>query len=209
MISAIISSVRMRSAVAMVCRSIDALPIQLRGNDVQASQHRHDVAQRVPADQVREQREVDERRRPAAGAVGHVAAVADDVEPQFAVGRFDRRVRLLRCGTSKPRLVITSSKCVISPFDASDRPAAWSGSVVRSSTPTLTGPAGRFSIACSTIFRLSRISAIRTQVAGEAVAGRRAADLEIEIGVRQVRLVLAQVARHAAGPGDRARWRCS
>ena len=74
--------------------------------------------------------------------------------------------------------------------------------------PTLTGPAGIFSIACATIFRLSRISAMPHQIAGEAIAGRRAADLEIEIGVGQIRLVFAQVAGHAAGAGDRARWRC-
>ena len=29
--------------------------------------------------------------------------------------------------------------------------------------PTFTGPVGKFSIACSTIFKLSRISAIRTR----------------------------------------------
>ena len=34
------------------------------------------------------------RRRAAAGAVGHVAAVTDEVESEFAVGRFGRRVDL-------------------------------------------------------------------------------------------------------------------
>ena len=42
------------------------------------------------------------------------------------------------------------------------------------------------------------------EIAGVAVAARaRRSTLKIEIGVRQVRLVLAQVADDAAGPGDR------
>ena len=92
-----------------------SLSVQFRGDDVQTSQHRHDVAQRVPADQVREQREVDERRRPAAGAVGASAAVADEVKAQLAVGRLRSPRRLRRSAPSKPRLGISSSKCWISP----------------------------------------------------------------------------------------------
>ena len=69
----------------------DSLSIQLRRDDVQAAQHRHHVADLVPYDQVREHREVDERRRPGARPVGHAAAVRHDVEAQLAVGRLDGR----------------------------------------------------------------------------------------------------------------------
>ena len=74
--------------------------------------------------------------------------------------------------------------------------------------PTLTGPAGRFSIACCDDLQALAHLGHAHQVAGKAIAGRRAADLEIEIGVGQIRLVLAQVARHAAGPGDRPGGDC-
>ena len=53
------------------------------------------------------------------------------------------------------------------------------------------------------IFRLSPHLLHADEVAGVAVARRRADDLEVEVGVGQVRLVLAQVADHAAGPRDR------
>ncbi len=126
-----------------------ALPIQLRRDDVQASEHRHHVAQRVAADQVREQGEVNERRRAAAGPVGHVAAVADEVEAELAVGRFDRRVRSLRSarrsrGCSSPvRSAGSALRCV--GYTSRLRPAG--PSARRRST--LTGPAGRFSSACA------------------------------------------------------------
>ena len=38
---------------------------------------------------------------------------------------------------------------------------------------------------------------------GVAVALGRVGDLEVEVGVGEVRLVLAEVVGHAAGPGDR------
>ncbi len=130
LISAIISSIdNARSSCSTIglvdhfvgrCRepSVDMprLAIQLRGDDVQTSQHGHDVAQRMPANQVREHGKVNVRRRPATGAIGDVAAIADEVETEFAVRRFDRRVDS-SCGTSKPRFVITNSKCVNRPFD--------------------------------------------------------------------------------------------
>ena len=61
--------------------------VQLRRDDVQTPQHGHHVAQRVPLDQVREDGEMDVRRRPRAGAIRLDRAVSDDVVAQFAVGR--------------------------------------------------------------------------------------------------------------------------
>src|SRR3954463_16077069 len=64
-----------------------SLPIQLRCNNVQTSQHRDDVAERVAFDQVRKNRKVDERRRATSRPVRRFAAVAREVKAQFAVGR--------------------------------------------------------------------------------------------------------------------------
>ena len=46
------------------------LPVQLGRNHVQAAQHRHNVAERMPANQMRKNGEMDERRRSAAGTIG-------------------------------------------------------------------------------------------------------------------------------------------
>src|SRR5690349_2579116 len=54
--------------------------VQFGGDDVEAAEYGHDVAQRVAADQFRKQRKVNVRRGPAAGTIGDFAAVADDVE---------------------------------------------------------------------------------------------------------------------------------
>ena len=67
-----------------------------------------------PIDHAREHREVDVARRPRAGAVGPEAAVADDVEAKLAVGRFRRAVDFVH-RHRKPRFVMITSKCWISP----------------------------------------------------------------------------------------------
>ena len=69
--------------------------VELGGDDVQASQHGHDVGDQVVLDDVREDLEVDERRRPGPGPPGGLAAVGDEVVAQLAVGRLDRRVDLV------------------------------------------------------------------------------------------------------------------
>ena len=69
--------------------------VELGGDDVQAPQDRHDVGDQVVLDDVREDLEVDERRRPGPGPPGGLAAVGDQVVAQLAVGAFDRRVDLV------------------------------------------------------------------------------------------------------------------
>src|SRR5437899_214287 len=63
------------------------LPVEFRRDDIQASQHGNDVAYQVAFDEIWKKGEVDEARGPATGAVGDVAAVADQIKPQFAVRR--------------------------------------------------------------------------------------------------------------------------
>ena len=135
--------------------------IQLRGNDVQAAQHGHHVAQLVAHDQVRKHREMNERRRPRPGAVGPVRAVGDDVETQFAVGRFRRPVHFLdrrrHAAIGHHQLEVMNQ-----PFDALIDSPSCRAAITLPPTSAFTGPAGIFSIACSTILRLSSISSMRT-----------------------------------------------
>ena len=76
-------------------RSRSASAVELGGDDVQAPQHGHDVGDQVVLDDVREDLEVDERRRPGADPPGGLAAVGDEVIAELAVGALDRRVDLV------------------------------------------------------------------------------------------------------------------
>src|SRR5690606_41399974 len=55
-------------------------------------EHRDDIRQHVSFKHARQGLIVDERGRPRAGPPGVATAVGDDVEAEFAVGRFDRPV---------------------------------------------------------------------------------------------------------------------
>ena len=79
--------------------SVNRSAIQLGGDDVQASQHGHDVGEQVILDHVGEDRKVDERRRAGPDAPGGLAAVGDQVIAQLAVGAFDGRVDLVARAT--------------------------------------------------------------------------------------------------------------
>ena len=113
-----------------------------------------------PRNQVRKHREVDKRRRATASSVGEVAAVADEIKSQLAIGGFHGCVHLF---AGRFEAAVTHHQ-----FEMRDR--AFDRLVhlllVRQRRAfvgqTLTGPAGRFSTACWMIFRLSRISAMRT-----------------------------------------------
>src|SRR3954471_3755433 len=69
--------------------------VQLGGDDIQAPQDGHDVGDQVILDDVREDLEVDERRRAGPGAPGRLAAVGDEVVAELSVGRLDRRIELV------------------------------------------------------------------------------------------------------------------
>src|SRR5262245_66661521 len=84
-----------RGLVKFYYSPLTKLPIQLRRNDVQAAQYRHDIAELVPDDQIRKHCKMDVARRPGSRPVRDAAAVTHDVEPQFALGRLAGRADLL------------------------------------------------------------------------------------------------------------------
>src|SRR5262249_11419541 len=176
--------------------------VQLRRDDVQAAQHGHHVAELVPLDQVGEGGEEDERRRPGAGPVGGAAAVGDDVEPQLAVGRLGGAVDLVHRRLPLP-VRHDELKVLDQALDrAVDRQLvgqhhlAVGVHVHRPRREVLDGRVDDL----DTLPHLLHAH----QVAGQAVALLGADHLEgaLQVGVGQVRLVLAQVADDAAGPGD-------
>ena len=153
------------------------------------------------------QGEVDERRRPAAGPIGHVRCRRRPGKSPARRWALRSPRTLLRAARRSRGCVITSSKCEIVPFDrrihlllVGQRRPLVDADVHRARRQVL----DRLLDDLQALAHLGHPH----QVAGEAIAGRGAADLEIEIGVGQVRLVLAQIAGHAAGPGDRARCSC-
>ena len=155
----------------------------------------------MAADQVREQREMDERRRAAAGAVGAGGAVADDVESQFAVGRFrggiNFFVRRLEAAVGHHHFEMRDQAFDRGKYDAfvgQNRPAA--GTHVHR-------PGGQVFERLPHDLHAFAHFGHPHHVPRQTIAFRRAANVEIEILVGQVRLVLAQIARDAAGPGDR------
>ena len=100
-------------------------------------------------------------------------AVADDVEAQFAVGRLGRGVDLV--DRRRPAAVRHEQLEVLDqPLDAAIDRRLVRACTALLSTSTLTGPAGRFSIACSMIFRLSQHLLHADEIAGVAVAVRGA-----------------------------------
>ena len=103
-----------------------------------------------------------------------------------------------------PRLGITNSKCEIRPsIVVQTLPGG--GRMERRSGPTLTGPGGDVFHGLMEDFEALLHLGHADLVPRQAVAFPGTADLEVEIGIGQVRLVAAEVADHAARPGDRAR----
>src|SRR4030095_9311449 len=79
------------SSVATSC-SRAMLPIQLRRDDVDRTEHGDHVAHHVPLEHHRDGLVVDVAARPRAGTPGDVFAGGDDVIAQLAVGGFDAAV---------------------------------------------------------------------------------------------------------------------
>ena len=119
------------------------------------------------------QGEMDERRRPAAGAIGHAGC-------RRRRGKSPTRRWALRWpqytsshGHLEAAIAHHQLEVRDQPFDRRvDLPLVGQRPSARR-CPTFTGPAGRFSIAWATIFRLSSHLGHAHQVAGKAVARRR------------------------------------
>src|SRR5262249_19694077 len=99
---------------------------------------------------------------------------------------------------------MTGSKCRIK---ASMLPetGGWAGHNRVVATPTVPGPARQVVQALVDDLQALLHLLHPHQVAAVAVTAQGADHLEIEVLVRQVRLILAQVAHHAAGPRHRPR----
>ena len=131
-----------------------------------------------------------------------MAAVADQVKAQLAVGSLDGAVNLLlghdKAAVGHHQLEVRNG--------AFDRPVnlLFRGERGPKVNADVHRPGGQILDRLGHDLQALAHFGHPHQVAGKAVAGRGAAHLKVEIGVGQVRLVLAQIAGDAAGPGDRA-----
>ena len=151
---------------------ISCSPIQLRRNDIQTAQHRHHVAQGVPADQVRKQGEVDKRRRTAAGPLGPFGCRRRRYKTPTR--RWAPRWRRTPPRTaSRSRGWSSPTRNARSAPRSCENTLPLSGRIARRSRPR--SPARRADSRSpgATIFRLSLHLGHPHQVAGEAVARRR------------------------------------
>ena len=156
----------------------------------------------MAADQLREECEVQHGGRAASRAVGTLTPVAHEVEAEFTVGRLGRSVRF---PTGNLEAAVAHRQ-----LEVGDR-------ALDRGVDLLLGRQGRPLVdadvygAGGDVFERLRhdLEALPHlghphEVAGIAVAGRRAADLEVEVFVGEVGLVLAEVAGDTAGAGHGA-----
>jgi len=156
----------------------------------------------VAADELREEGEVEHRRRPAAGPVGRLTAVAHDVEAELSVGRLDRGVRLrardLEAAVGHRELEV-GDRALNRRVDLLLR---------RPRHPLVDA---HVDVARREVFQrlMHDLQALAhllhaDEIPGVAIPGARTADLELEVLVGEIGLVLAEVAGHPAGPGHGA-----
>ena len=69
-------------------------PIHFPHDEIQAAQHRNDIAHLVPTQQLREHLQVHKGRPAKLRAPGALAAIADEVDAQFALAALDGKVGL-------------------------------------------------------------------------------------------------------------------
>src|SRR5262249_44800113 len=176
------------------------LPIQFRGDDVQTAEHGHHVADLMPEDQTREQREVDERRGTRPCPIGDTTAVGNDVEAQLTVRRLGRRIDLVN-----RRLPAAVRHDQLEVLDQS-LDAAVNRRLIGQHQLALNidvdRPRGQVLDALGNDLDALEHLLHAHQVTRIAVTSGGADDLEVEFGIGQVWHIPAQVADDAAGPGD-------
>ena len=143
-----------------------------------------------------------DRGRAAPGAIGGLAAIAHQIEAELAVGRLGRSVGF---ATGNLEAAVAHRQLEVGDRALDRGIDLLLGRQGRSLVDAHVHGAGR------NVFErlrhdLQALPHLRHpyEVAGIAVARRRAADLEVEVFIGEVGLVLAEVAGHAAGAGHRA-----
>ena len=153
---------------------------------------------------MREQREVDERRRASAGPPSFRAAVAHHIKAEFAVGGFVRPVHFVhrRFEAAIPH---EQFEVLNQPFDAAvrrrfvrDHHFAIGANIHGAARQVLNG--------CGDDVHRFEHLAHADEVAGQAIAAVAADDFErrLQFGVSQIRFVFSQIAGDTGCAGDGA-----
>src|SRR5262249_22101628 len=156
----------------------------------------------MPLDQIRKGREMDIRRRPRSRPVRHAGAVADDVKAQLAVGRLGATVNFI-----DRRRPLTVRHHQLKMLDHALDAAIYRlliGEYRLAVHVNVHGP-GRQILdrrvdnlqAFQHLFHAHEIPRVAI-----AFLGTDHLKQVLEIGIREVRLILADIAHHAAGPRD-------
>src|SRR5579883_2640472 len=145
---------------------------------------------------------MDERWRPGPGAIGHTAAVGNNIITQFAVGRFNGRVNFidrrvpLPIGYNQLEMVDQTLDTSINRELIRHRDLAVGVHVHGAGWQVFDGLMNDLA-AFEHFFHANEIASVAIAFAGTD-------DFEIEILICQVRLILAQIADDAAGASDGA-----